>query len=171
MIDKDKLYNNQDKYLDVKDSKDFDKHFKTWNFYDYEKELTNRGEKWIINPGDLILYEEFKSDNKVCYPKIGIFINYSILDMAGALEISPLRRTWEYNKKYSYVHNNMEYQHTYSTLNSRIVEYIQWGDYLMIYGIFSELPKWKELKAYYERTWWFKKSKEEIRDIKLNSIL
>lgn len=171
MIDKDKLYNDLDKYINVKDSEDFNQHFKIWNFYDYEKEFIKRGEKYIIKPGDLILYEEFGGDNRVCYPKVGIFINYSVLDMASSLEISPIRRSWEYNRKYKYNHNNFEYEHTYSTISSRIIEYIQWGDYLMIYGIFSELPNWKKLKPYYERTWWFKKTKEQIRDLKLNTIL
>lgn len=59
MIDKDKLYNDLDKYINVKDSEDFNQHFKIWNFYDYEKEFIKRGEKYIIKPGDLILYEEF----------------------------------------------------------------------------------------------------------------
>jgi hypothetical protein len=42
---------------------------------------------------------------------------------------------------------------------------------MYVYGVWDVKPTWKELKLAYEQTLWFRRSDEEIRDIKLKRLL
>jgi hypothetical protein len=46
-----------------------------------------------------------------------------------------------------------------------------WGDTLLIYGVWDLMPNWKQLRQAYERTWWFYRDKDELRDIQLDRLL
>jgi lipopolysaccharide assembly outer membrane protein LptD (OstA) len=45
------------------------------------------------------------------------------------------------------------------------------NDSMYVYGVWDVKPTWKELKLAYEQTLWFRRSDEEIRDIKLKRLL
>jgi len=173
MIDRRTLYNNLNKWVSIdRNSVEFETHFKKWNYFDFNETLENLGECNHLDPGRIILYESYMDDGRVSYPKMAIYINSLPCDQTIELEITNLRRTWEFNKKHHYTHDfNKEYTIRYSQFESIIDRYPQWSDYLMIYGVFDKIPTWKELKPYYERTWWFKKTKSELRNIKINKIV
>jgi hypothetical protein len=42
---------------------------------------------------------------------------------------------------------------------------------MYVYGVWDVKPTWKELKLAYQQTLWFGRTEQEIRDIKLSSIL
>lgn len=46
-----------------------------------------------------------------------------------------------------------------------------WDDSMYVYGVWDVKPTHKELRLAYEQTLWFRRSDEEIRDIKLKRIL
>ena len=46
-----------------------------------------------------------------------------------------------------------------------------WHDYLLIYGVWDSMPTWKQLRQAYERTWWFHRNVDELRDLQLNRLL
>ncbi len=157
---------------------EFRKHFDKWNFFDFEKTFRILGEDVILkDSGQIFLYEKFEDDgNKqtVFYPKIGIYLNCLPCDQTIEMEWVNTRRTWEYHKHYERQGlNPMDEpkKYLFADCATIIQRQPQWCDYLMIYGVWDRLPKWQELRKYYERTWWFHKTIEEKRDIQINSLL
>jgi hypothetical protein len=51
-------------------------------------------------PGNYFLYETIV-DGNLSYPKLGIYIDSYVVDMALEIEWIDVRRTWEQNVKYS----------------------------------------------------------------------
>ena len=56
-------------------------------------------------------------------------------------------------------------------MRSELQYLILWDDEMLVYGVWDKLPGWKELKPYYEKTWWFYRDQDELRDIQLSRIL
>lgn len=46
-----------------------------------------------------------------------------------------------------------------------------WHDYLLIYGVWDSMPNWKQLRQAYERTWWFHRTTDELRNLQLERLL
>jgi hypothetical protein len=42
---------------------------------------------------------------------------------------------------------------------------------MLIYDVWDSKPNWLQLRQAYERTWWFWRTEEEKRDLKLNRLL
>lgn len=171
MEDKDirKLYSNLDKHIFIGDDDtkpEFRKHFDKWNFWEYNK----RGIGSLKEPGQIFLYESFE-DDKIIYPKIGIFLNYLPCDQTIEVEWVNKRRNWEYKKKYTSEYKGETLYYEYVDLPTIIQSQPQWNDHLLIYGVWDKLPNWKTLKSHYQLTWWFHKTVDEIRNIKLEQIL
>jgi len=178
-----KLYESLDKFQELEpDNEEFSKHFKKWNFFDYDDTLAfidgvNPASVRLNNPGVIFLYEKYKSkwngqQERIYYPKIGIYINGIPCDQTVEVEWVNLRRNWEYNRKYQYTDpqgETKEYDFCY--LATQVQSLPIWGDDLLIYGVWDKLPGWKELKKHYQRTWWFHKTIEKQRDIMINQLL
>jgi hypothetical protein len=145
--------------LDVKMSKHSDKH----DFFHTK-----------VNPkvpGQYFLYEIFKnyqkSDDKyvtITYPQLGIYLNSYPCDQTIEVEWVDSRRTWEWNVRMS--------EHCWVAEETSILKYLPlWSDQMMVYGVWDSRPNWKQLKQAYEKTWWFYRDSDELRDIQLNRIL
>lgn len=126
--------------------------------------------------GKFFLYEKLiSSDNSdtyvISYPKLGLFIDTYLVDMAIEVEWIDVRRNWEYKLEYEYEYNGQ----TFTTLacedRSEIQNIVIWHDQLYIYGSWDIKPTYKELKQAYEKTLWYGKTKEERRDLNIGRIL
>lgn len=145
----------------------WDKHFKKWNFFDYQKQLNV-----VLNsPGQVFLYERLEND-KVSYPGVGIFLNYLPCDQTLDIEWFDIRRTWELHKEISWVDiDGVERKTEAMDFSSVIQNMPQWSDYLLIYGVWDRLPDWKTLRKHYENTWWFRKPLDVLRENKISQLL
>jgi len=168
-------YAKYDRFVKVDKDDEFNKHFKKWNFFDYDNTL----KVTLKDAGQVFLYEIYDhDDNTISYPKIGIFLNYLPCDQTLEMEWMDKRRTWEDHRKYrwnykdgSYHNEEKDYNFYYLGSEHSIKTMPQWSDYHLIYGVWDRLPDWKTLKRHYENTWWFHRPIEEKRDIDLKRIL
>jgi hypothetical protein len=146
---------------DIYDNENFKLHFNKWNFFHYEKTLEEEYRHAHLHlalnkPGQIFLFEHFVTRG-LHYPKLAVFLSYIPCDQTLEIEYSLIKRTYQLNKD--------------EFLESEIKRDIQWGDYHLIYDVWNSYPTWKELRRAYERTWWFHKTKQQKRDIKINNIL
>ena len=161
----------------------------------------NRGEEWTFNGFDLktdkydligskvkkgqfFLYEhiEWMHDRKsgsyavLHYPRVAIYLNDRVLDMALEIDFYNVRRSWENKREYEFTYtdnngNEKTYTDWPSEMQTEIERIIIWDDSVHVYGHWDELPGWKELRKAYQKTIWFHRSKEDNRDYLLNGIL
>ena len=173
-------YEKFDKFQIVdKDDEEFQSHFHKWEFFEYTKTISEidgviQDDQYLRYPGKIFLYEKFTyaKDRKLYYPKIGIYLNGLPCDQTIEVEWVDWRRNWELNKQYEFVNDKGESKSGSFTYLSSVVQSLPiWNDYLLIYGVWDKLPNWKELRKYYERTWWFHKTIQEKRDIMLNQLI
>jgi hypothetical protein len=173
-------YERLDKYQIIeKDDEEFLKHFEQWEFFNYDESLVkldgvNEKDVRLNTPGKIFLYEKLLTDKnkRIYYPKIGIYLNGLPCDQTIDVEWVDWRRSWEYRRKYEYVNdkgktNDLDFCY----LSTQVQSLPIWHDYLLIYGVWDKLPNWKELRKYYERTWWFHKTIQDKRDIMLNQLI
>lgn len=134
-----------------------------------------------VNTGKFFLYEitepiktiEEGYQERLYYPKIGLHIDDYMVDMAIEVEWVDVRRTWENNTQYEWIseYDGKTYKSWADDERSELRSCICWDDSMYVYGVWDVKPTWKELKLAYEQTLWFRRSDEEIRDIKLKRIL
>jgi hypothetical protein len=180
------IYSKFDKFQIIEEeNKEFNKHFKLWNYFDYDdtlERLDGQIQKKFISlntPGKVFLYEKLISEaysgsnQKLYYPKIGIYLNSLPCDQTVEVEWVDWRRTWEYNKNYEWVDNKGETKSNgdFSYLPTQVQSLPIWHDYLLIYDVWDKLPDWKVLKKAYQRTWWYHKTIQDKRDIMINQII
>ena len=149
----------------------FTEHFKKYEFFNTE------------NPkrmGQYFLYEKlldgrYKSnrphDYELFYPKLGLYLNALPCDQTVELEWVDYRRTWEWRAEYDYEHEGKTYQNFIAECETEIKRLPMWHDYLLIYGVWDSMPTWQQLRQAYERTWWFHRTTDELRDLQLNRLL
>ena len=144
-------------------------HFKKYDFFH------------TVSPnkmGQYFLYEKvlgYDSSSKyvhqLFYPKLGIYINSLPCDQTIQVEWVDYRRTWEWKLKYDYEYDSKPYKNYIGELPTEIERLPLWDDSLLIYGVWDSMPSWKQLKQAYERTWWFHRTVDELRDLQLNRLL
>jgi hypothetical protein len=173
-------YERLDKYQIIeKDDEEFLKHFEQWEFFNYDESLVkldgvNEKDVRLNTPGKIFLYEKLLTDKnkRIYYPKIGIYLNGLPCDQTIDVEWVDWRRSWEYRRKYEYVNDKGKTKDLdFCYLSTQVQSLPIWHDYLLIYGVWDKLPNWKELRKYYERTWWFHKTIQDKRDIMLNQLI
>ena len=160
-----------------------------------------RGEEWTLNGFDLksvnydlisskvkkgqfFLYEhiEYMSDRKsesyavLHYPRVAIYLNDRLLDMALEIDFYNVRRSWEKKREYEFTYtdnngNEQTYTDWPSERQTEIERIIIWDDSVHVYGHWDILPGWKELRRAYENTIWYHRTKEDNRDFLLGSLL
>jgi hypothetical protein len=113
----------------------------------------------------------YGSTSKLCYPKLGIYLNSLPCDQTIEVEWVDFRRTWEWNTKYDYVYKDKTYKNYIGVIPTEINRLPLWNDQMFIYGVWDSKPNWKQLRQAYERTWWFHRTSDEIRDLQLNRLL
>ncbi len=154
-------------------------------FTEHYKKYTFIGGKHPNKIGQFFLYEKildgrYRSsiphDHELFYPKLGMYINSLPCDQTIEVEWVDIRRTWEWNLKYDYEVIDRDglpkiYQNYIGEIQTEIQRLPLWSDDLLVYGVWDTMPNWKQLRQSYERTWWFHRSTNEIRDIQLERLL
>jgi hypothetical protein len=180
------IYENFDKFVIANnDNKEFTEHFLEWCNLKYPYTLeklddVDHNQFFLNRPGQFFLYEKSihksdtqnKSHNRIYYPKIGMYVNSIPCDQTFEMEWINVKRTWEWNKKYQYINPDGEIkEYDVCYLSTQVQSLIVWDDDMLIYGVWDKIPNWKELRKHYERTWWFKKTIQQKRDIMLNTLI
>ena len=157
--------------VSVVDKKLFTEHFKKYEFFNTE------------NPkrmGQYFLYEKLLNgryqsnaphDHELFYPKLGVYLNSLPYDQTIEVEWVDYRRTWEWNTEYDYEYEGKTYQNYIGELPTEIERLPIWSDYLLVYGVWNSMPNWQQLRQAYERTWWYHRTTDELRDLQLNRLL
>ena len=162
--------------VSVVDKNLFTEHFKKYEFFNTE------------NPkrmGQYFLYEKlldgrYKSnvphDHELFYPKLGVYLNGLPCDQTIEVEWVDYRRTWEWRLEYDYEYKDKDgsvkiFKNYIAELPTEIERLPIWSDYLLVYGVWDSMPNWQQLRQAYERTWWFHRTTDELRDLQLNRLL
>jgi len=130
----------------------------------------------IPKPGNFFLYENLVNDhidNKdiISYPRLAIYINGYVVDMAPEIEYVDVRRGWEYRVEYEYEYNGSKFSQYAAEDKSQLKSFIDWHDHIFIYDKWETMPNWKELKKAYQKTIWFHTTTQQNRERLLNNIL
>ena len=180
ILEKDELILNSDRIgesnLQIVNKDLFTKHYKKYDF------TSNLHPNKI---GQFFLYEKildgrYRSniphDHELFYPKLGMYINALPCDQTIEVEWVDVRRTWEWNLEYDYEVKDKDgvsktYQNYFGEIETEIQRLPLWADDLLVYGVWDSMPNWKQLRQAYERTWWFHRTTDELRNIQLNRLL
>jgi hypothetical protein len=141
--------------------------------YDFLKAKVNTGKFFLYEITESIKAVEEGYVERLYYPKLGLHIDDYIVDMAVEVEWVDVRRTWENNTQYEYIseYDGKTYKSWADDERTELRSCICWDDSMYVYGVWDVKPTWKELKLAYQQTLWFRRTEQEIRDIKLSSIL
>ena len=141
--------------------------------YDFLKAKVNTGKFFLYEITESIKAVEEGYVERLYYPKLGLHIDDYMVDMAIEVEWVDVRRTWENNTQYEYIseYDGKTYKSWADDERTELRSCICWDDAMYVYGVWDVKPTWKELKLAYQQTLWFRRTEQEIRDIKLSSIL
>jgi len=141
--------------------------------YDFLKAKVNTGKFFLYEITESIKAVEEGYVERLYYPKLGLHIDDYMVDMAIEVEWVDVRRTWENNTQYEYISDidGKKYKSWADDERTELRSCICWDDAMYIYGVWDVKPTWKELKLAYQQTLWFRRTEQEIRNIKLSSIL
>ena len=160
----------------IVNKEEFTNHYKKYNF------INNKSP---VNMGQFFLYEKIldgsiKSsiphDHEVFYPKLGIYLHALPCDQTIEVEWIDYRRTWEYKVEYTGEYKDKDglsktFQRYMCDIPTEVERLPLWADDLLVYGVWDSMPNWKQLRQAYERTWWFHRTSDQLRDIQLDRIL
>lgn len=156
----------------VVNKKEFNNHYKKYDFFHSDHSPKKMGQFFLY---EKVFDGSYKSnkphDYQLFYPKLGVYINELPCDQTIEVEWVDYRRTWEWRTKYDYEYNGNTYQSHIGQLPSEIERLPLWDDCLLVYGVWDSMPNWKQLRQAYERTWWFHRTKDELRDLQLDRLL
>jgi hypothetical protein len=157
--------------VSVVDKKLFTEHFKKYEFFNTES--PNKMGQYFLY--EKLLDGRLKSntphDHELFYPKLGVYLNGLPCDQTIEVEWVDYRRTWEWNTKYDYEYDGKPYKNYIGELPTEIERLPLWDDSLLVYGVWDSMPNWKQLRQAYERTWWYHRTNDELRDLQLNRLL
>lgn len=141
--------------------------------YDFLNAKVNTGKFFLYEITESIKAVEEGYVERLYYPKLGLHIDDYMVDMAIEVEWVDVRRTWENNTQYEYISDidGKTYKSWADDERTELRSCICWDDAMYVYGVWDVKPTWKELKLAYQQTLWFGRTEQEIRDIKLSSIL
>jgi hypothetical protein len=139
--------------------------------YDFLKAKVNTGKFFLYEITEPIKRIGEDYEERLYYPKLGLHIDDYVVDMAIEVEWVDVRRTWENNTQFEYQYDGKTYKSWADDERTELRSCICWDDSMYVYGVWDVKPTWKELKLAYEQTLWFRRSDEEIRDIKLKRLL
>ena len=160
----------RERFIIPEDSPEFLAHCKKYYFYTASDKYKHR------KFGKYFLYEKEIGNSKLYYPKLAIYLNELPCDQTTEVEYVNCRRTWEWQTEYKYTYTDKdgvsrEFTNYIAELPSEVNRTILWSDSMYVYGSWDKMPNWKELRQAYERTWWFHRSTDELRDVQLNRLL
>ena len=150
----------------------FDKHCQKYDFIHGVKSPKIMGQYFLY---ESLLDGRYRSniphDIELTYPKLGIYLNSLPCDQTIEVEWVDYRRTWEWRIEYEYQHESKTYENYMAEIPTEIQRMPLWSESLLVYGVWDSKPNWKQLKQAYERTWWFHRTIDELRDIQLDRLL
>jgi len=171
LIEEDKSLTGLPPVVSVVDKKLFTEHFKKYEFFNTDN--PNRMGQYFLY--EKLLDGRYKSnrphDHELFYPKLGVYLNGLPCDQTIEVEWVDYRRTWEWNTKYDYEYDGKPYKNYIGELPTEIERLPLWDDSLLVYGVWDSKPNWQQLRQAYERTWWFHRTSDELRDLQLNRLL
>jgi hypothetical protein len=155
----------------VVDKDKFKKHFDKYNFLD--SKVNKIGQFFLY---EKILNSSYPLDHELFYPKLGMYINALLCDQTIEVEWVDIRRTWEWKIEYDYEVKDKDgvsnkYKNYFGEIETEIQRLPIWTDDLLVYGCWETMPNWKQLRQAYERTWWFHRTTDELRNIQLDRLL
>jgi len=141
--------------------------------YEFLKTKVNTGKFFLYEITEPIKTVEEGYVERLYYPKLGLHIGDYIVDMAVEVEWVDVRRTWENKTQYEWIseYDGKTYKSWADDQRTKLRSCICWDDSMYVYGVWDVKPTWKEIKLAYKQTLWFGRTEQEIRDIKLSSIL
>ena len=162
---KEEALKSREKSIIVDNDDLFNKHYKKFSFFNNSPKIM----------GEFFLYESFicshSHDNKILYPRLGVYLNSLPCDQTIEVEWVNYRKTWEWRTEYKYSYNDKEYLNYMAELPTEIERMALWSNSMLVYGVWNSMPNWKQLRQAYENTWWYYRTDDEKRDIQLNRIL
>ena len=160
----------------IVDKNIFTEHFKKYGFISTDS--PNRMGQYFLY--EKILDGRYQSNlphnHQLFYPKLGIYLNELPCDQTIEIEWVDYRRTWEWNLQYEHEYKDYDgsvkiFNRYMGDLPTEIERLSLWGDDLLVYGVWDTMPNWKQLRQAYERTWWFHRTIDQLRDSQLNRLL
>ena len=139
--------------------------------YDFLKAKVNTGKFFLYEITEPIKRIGEDYEERLYYPKLGLHIDDYVVDMAIEVEWVDVRRTWENNTQFEYQYDGKTYKSWADDERTELRSCICWDDSMYVYGVWDVKPTHKELRLAYEQTLWFRRSEQEIRDIKLKRLL
>lgn len=162
------VYKSREKSIEAKNDETFFKHYRKFEF------LKSNLKKM----GQFFLYEKCQIKNGldiITYPKLGLYLNSLPCDQTIEVEWVDYRRTWEWNVEYDFeykINNETKIGQNYiAEIETKIQRMPLLNDNMLVYGVWDSMPSWLQLRQAYEKTWWFHRNKDELRDIQLNRLL
>ena len=153
-----KAISSRDRYQSYADNYTHCKPFKKFSLFENSLKF-----------GDHFLYQIVDNDG-ISYPKMAIFVKYLSCDQTVELQFVDRPRTWMDNIKYI-SNSNFGYESIVSDSLSNFTTHIEWNSMIYIFGIWDKSPNWKEMRQAYERTIWFNKGIDWVRDQQIKRIL
>lgn len=172
---KEELLKSKEKYIwltkSEEDSSEFTEHFNNWDFF-HTKSPSQMGQYFVYEVYKGLRYDstQIQYASKVSYPKLGIYLNALPCDQTIEVEWVDYRRTWEWRCEYEYTHNDKLFTGLVAELPTTINSLPLWGDSILVYGLWDTKPDWKQIRQAYERSWYFHRTKDELRNIQLDRI-
>jgi hypothetical protein len=131
--------------------------------------------------GETFLYQVSHWDNdrkihKISYPKIAMHVETLPCDQTVEFRFVDRPRTWMWNVEYL-CNANPKYSKDgiYCSIierGSEINSVIPWGSCeVYIFGKWTSVPDWKQMKMAYEKTIWFYTDQEQLRDRAISALL
>lgn len=109
----------------------------------------------ILKFGQYILFQHVKIENKqplISKPILGLFVGYSIWDMAAVINIVELPRAYIYSEKIQVVTNpKLNISLPIFELDPQVENFVLWHDDIIILGIYNNKPNWKNLRIDYKK--------------------
>jgi hypothetical protein len=170
MATKEEVFKSREKFIEIDGSKfdDLKSHWRKYNFYDCNNTPNRMGQFFLY---ELNTSSTREKKDRVYYPKLGLYINSLPCDQTLQIEWIDYRRNWEWRTEYDYEYNGKVYKNYIGDTETVIKSLPIWNDTLLIYGVWDSMPNWKQLRQAYERTWWFHRDKDEVRDIQIDRLL
>lgn len=145
------LYIDDDRYIIISED-EINKHYDdAYSFILYGRSITNN-----IKVGQFILYEklnyagyysDFPRNWDLSYPEVGVIIYSKKTKLGSILRVKELKTDTTFDLTYGLFDNHI------------------------IIDIWDNKPNFRELKAAYNKTLWYRKSTQEKRNLIINNIL
>ena len=114
---------------------------------------------------------------KMSYPKLAMFLEFLPCDQTLEFRYINRPRTWMNNVEYisnpttDAIRRNYD-KSSVAERGAEIESYIPWGNSeIYVFGRWSSIPDWKQLRRAYEKSVWFYTNTSQLRDRAIDTIV